>query len=55
VAVAAVVVLVALGALGAGFVVPFAADPRVMDYHSHLDDSFGLESAHTLSHGGGSA
>jgi hypothetical protein len=51
--IAAVVVIVLLVALAAGFVVLIRGRSRVMDYHSHLDDSFELESAHKMNHGGG--
>jgi uncharacterized protein YwlG (UPF0340 family) len=51
--IAAVVVIVLLVALAAGLVVLIRGRSRVMDYHSHLDDSFELESAHKMNHGGG--
>lgn len=51
--VAAVVVVVLVIALAAGFVVLIRGRSRVMDYHSDLDDSFELESAHKMNHGGG--
>jgi hypothetical protein len=39
----------------AGFVFLVRARSRVMDYHSHLDDRFELESVHKMNHGGGGA
>ncbi|MGH3365992.1 MAG: hypothetical protein ACRDOY_02185 [Nocardioidaceae bacterium] len=53
--IAAVVVIVLLVALAAGFVLLVRGRSRVMDYHSHLDDKFELESAHKMNHGGGGA
>jgi hypothetical protein len=51
--IAAVVVIVVLVALSAGFVVLARGRSHVMDYHSHLDDSFELDARHKMSHGGG--
>jgi hypothetical protein len=51
--IAAVVLIPLLVAIAAGFVFLVRGRSRVMDYHSHLDDKFELESAHKMSHGGG--
>jgi hypothetical protein len=51
--IAPVVVIVLLVIIAAGLVVLVRGRSRVMDYHSHLNDRFELESVHKMNHGGG--